>query len=271
LGLVLPAAAVLMAAPPAGAAYLQDQDSSAAVRLGDRVGVLDATIRDLQLELPVTEAAAASSEAAAETATILEIKTRTVGMPAIRTTSAGVLETAATAILGDLAPEYASASVIKARQDAQHAVAHRDDVRARLAAAVGERAGSIDALTTTGQRTQWSILLLDRLGAPITGENLRVLAAWIGAEANEVSLRNPLATTMDAPGARSMNSHGVKSYPSDEVGIDASVRTLRLGAYTGVVAALMRGESASQIATAIAASPWGTGQNVILRLALERR
>ena len=125
----------------------------------------------------------------------------------------------------------------------------------------------ISTLNSSGQRrTWWCVSLLDRLGAPVTTENLRGLFAWIDAESNAASLLNPLATTMGAPGARNANSVGVKGYPSEEVGLVATVQTLHNGNYPGILAALARGDSALAITEAVAASPWGTGVNATRRL-----
>jgi hypothetical protein len=122
-------------------------------------------------------------------------------------------------------------------------------------------------LLQSGQRrTWWCVALLDRLGFPVTSENVRGLVAWIEAESNAASLRNPLATTMGAPGAHNANSVGVKGYPSDEVGLTATVQTLLNGHYAGILAALERGDSALAITQAVALSPWGTGVNATRRL-----
>jgi hypothetical protein len=110
------------------------------------------------------------------------------------------------------------------------------------------------------------VALLDRLGAPVTQENLRGLFAWIDAESNAASLLNPLATTQGAAGARNANSVGVKGYPSVEVGLDATVITLHNGHYPNILAALASGDSALAITEAVAASPWGTGKNATIRL-----
>jgi hypothetical protein len=262
----------LVGSPAATAAILDDRDPAAPIVVGDRVGALDATIRQLRAELPAAQVAVEVTTAAAEAAEQNLARTRVQGVPLARTDSGGALDAATTAILGDLAPEHATAGASRARQDAAAAIARRDQMQVQLTAATEERSRIVAELPAAGQhRTHWSIALLDLLGAPVTGENLRLLAAWIGAEANDVTLRNPLATTMPSLGARSVNDHGVKGYPSDEIGLDATVRTLRLGAYTEVVAALMRGDSAVRVATAIAASPWGTGENVLRRLQMDRR
>jgi hypothetical protein len=113
------------------------------------------------------------------------------------------------------------------------------------------------------------VQLLDRLVAPATAENVRALSAWIEAEFNRADLNNPLATTMPAPGARSVNDHGVKGYPSVAIGLDATVRTLRNGLYPGILAALAGGDSALRVVQAVAASPWGTGDNAVRRLQLD--
>jgi len=102
--------------------------------------------------------------------------------------------------------------------------------------------------------------LLQKLGAPVTPENLKFLDAWQKAEGG--SADNPFNTTQDAPGARNFNSVGVKRYQSVEQGLEATFKTLTNGRYDHIVAALRQGNSARAAAQALANSPWGTGELV---------
>lgn len=73
---------------------------------------------------------------------------------------------------------------------------------------------------------------------------------------------NPLNTTEPATGATDFNSVGVKNYPSWTVGVAATIATLRLNYYTDIRHQLATATTTKQIADAIAASPWGTGQAI---------
>jgi hypothetical protein len=99
--------------------------------------------------------------------------------------------------------------------------------------------------------------LLNRLGYPVTAENLKFLQSWQRAEGG--SPDNPFNTTQGAPGATNFNSVGVKRYPSVDVGLDATVKTLTNGRYGGILGALQSGQSAMAAAIALEHSPWGTG------------
>lgn len=104
--------------------------------------------------------------------------------------------------------------------------------------------------------------LLTRLGMPVTGENVRAVTAWARAEGTAAA-NNPLATTQPMDGATRFNSVGVRNYSSYEEGLEATVRTLRNGRYGNVLATLAAGTSAEDVARAVAASPWGTGEGVL--------
>lgn len=157
-------------------------------------------------------------------------------------------------------------------------------VRARIAAIQGSfgarRSAALPATPATGfaaalanaqapattgaspDRVKWAGDLLDRLGMPKTAENQRALIAWARAEGTAASF-NPLATTQGASGASNFNSVGVKNYPSYEVGLDATVKTLRNGRYENILAALRRGTNAIDVGQAVEDSPWGTGGGVL--------
>lgn len=105
----------------------------------------------------------------------------------------------------------------------------------------------------------WFEAFLNRIGAPVTPENLRFLDAWKRAEGG--SDDNPFNTTMDAPGATVFNSVGVKRYPDLQTGLDATVRTILEdhAGYADIVGALRAGGDAMSAANALAGSAWGTG------------
>jgi hypothetical protein len=109
-------------------------------------------------------------------------------------------------------------------------------------------------------RLEFGLALLAELHLPDTQENRVALVAWMAGE-NTKAKNNPLATTMGAKadGVTKFNDVGVRNYPSAAVGVDATVRTLRLDHYAGVRLALQNGHDAELVLRRVAASPWGTG------------
>lgn len=97
--------------------------------------------------------------------------------------------------------------------------------------------------------------LLEKLGLPATEKNLAFLDKWQKAEGG--SPDNPFNTTQGAPGARNFNSVGVKRYPSIDIGVEATAKTLKNGHYNSILHALGR-EDANSAAAAVRQSPWGT-------------
>jgi hypothetical protein len=109
----------------------------------------------------------------------------------------------------------------------------------------------------------WQKALLAKLGAPATPQNLRFVNAWAQAEGGSASF-NPFNTTQNEGGASSYNSVGVKNYSSPGQGIAATVATLLNGRYNPIVSGLRSGhDTAAQLATDVAHSPWGTGSGVL--------
>ncbi len=138
--------------------------------------------------------------------------------------------------------------------------------RARAAAAAAAAARARGATTLPGVAgaytpESWARALLGYLGAPLSSQNLTAITAWEFAEGGHwfnAARYNPLDTTMPEPGATAMNGVGVKAYTSWAEGFVATVATLRDGLYGPILAALQRGDDALAVATAVAASPWGT-------------
>ncbi|HEY3022844.1 MAG TPA: hypothetical protein VGK11_04315, partial [Actinomycetota bacterium] len=104
--------------------------------------------------------------------------------------------------------------------------------------------------------------LLSELGAPKCQDNLTVLVAWQVAEGTAAAY-NPLATTHSMPGSTAFNSVGVRNFPSVEVGLQATVETLRLPVpsygYDAILDNLEHCAPAKTTATAINASWWCRG------------
>lgn len=101
--------------------------------------------------------------------------------------------------------------------------------------------------------------VLAGIGAPVTQGNLNVLKAWQQAEGSS-SRWNAFNTTQPskAKGTTDYNSIGVKNYPTQKAGIDATVSTLKLNYYTAMVAALKANDQEAFI-KALVASPWDGG------------
>jgi hypothetical protein len=110
---------------------------------------------------------------------------------------------------------------------------------------------------------QWSRDFLDKIGMPVTAENLRAIQAWQQAEGTAARF-NPLATTQPGfAGSTNFNSVGVKNFASYQDGIDANAKVINNGLYANILAALRAGDSAERVGQAIADSPWGSGGLVL--------
>lgn len=117
--------------------------------------------------------------------------------------------------------------------------------------------------------SSWAAALLSAGGWPQTQCNLSAVTAWEQAEggnwANGAAY-NPLNTTYDANGTweakglvtATINGPGVRAYNSWRTGFTATLATLGNGNYGPVVSALAAGTGAQAVASAVAASPWGT-------------
>lgn len=106
----------------------------------------------------------------------------------------------------------------------------------------------------------WEADVLRELGAIAGGNAVAFLSAWHACEGGTAAF-NPLNTTQPAAGATNYNSVGVKNYPSEAVGLHATVQTLTNGFYPGLVRDLRSGTvSPAGIVNRNAAelSKWGT-------------
>lgn len=111
--------------------------------------------------------------------------------------------------------------------------------------------------------TQMGTAILQGIGAPLTPENYKLLAAWAQAEGGSASY-NAFNTTLPKPGSTNYNSFGpdgryhVQSYPDYATGVSATVATLQQSNMSAIRSALVSGTSANVTAAAIGASGWGT-------------
>ena len=111
--------------------------------------------------------------------------------------------------------------------------------------------------------------ILNDLNVPITTQNLLFFAAWrvgeFGTSGKGTTgvgcTNNPFATTYNLKkdsGMTVFNSAGVKNYTKPEYGIEAIVKTLRLGYYTEIVQGLKDDVGALELSYRLEKSPWGT-------------
>jgi hypothetical protein len=109
---------------------------------------------------------------------------------------------------------------------------------------------------------QWAALFLQRIEAPVCGNNLISVVAWEQQEHTEAAW-NPLATTYAMPGATRFNSIGVRNFRSLDQGLDATVLTLQRGwsiqGYGWIVYYLQNCADPQTSARAINASGWCAG------------
>lgn len=125
---------------------------------------------------------------------------------------------------------------------------------------------------TSISREQWAVDFLGLGGWPVTWPNVLAVLAWMAGE-NTAAAWNPLATTLNVPGASTVlanNTSGVKNYSNIATGLQASVTTVQgTPAYAGIDRALSAGLSdPAQIIAVIAAAPHWTGQQATNALPL---
>lgn len=103
-----------------------------------------------------------------------------------------------------------------------------------------------------------------KLGVTPTSEKMKFFAAWRQAEGGK-ALNNPFNTTktMKADGITNYNSVGVKNYPTIDLGIDATVNTLKLTYYQDLMNKLNNNMvTAEELANSPDLKTWGTGRGV---------
>lgn len=109
--------------------------------------------------------------------------------------------------------------------------------------------------------------LLQRLGVPVSAENIDFITSWEAAEGghwNNSATYNPLNTTLHLPGSGPMggnpNQNGgdpVQAYKTWEDGLNATIQTLQHSRYQGIIAAL-HANNPQAAAQAAVNSGWGT-------------
>lgn len=118
------------------------------------------------------------------------------------------------------------------------------------------------------KKKEWITQFLSSIGAPTTKDNVYAMSEWIRFESGDKWNRwnNPLNTTLDRAGAKSMNKHGVNKYVDTEQGLEATIATLTGNraderGYTAIVNALRSGSDYTQIFDAIRSSSWVSDKN----------
>lgn len=101
--------------------------------------------------------------------------------------------------------------------------------------------------------------ILRGLEAPVTANTLALIYAWRQTEGGKATY-NPFNTTKKMPGSTryKTNVANVQNYLTPQQGVDATVATMLLPAYTSVVQLLRADATPVDVANAIIASPWGT-------------
>lgn len=103
--------------------------------------------------------------------------------------------------------------------------------------------------------------ILNRLGAPVSDENMKFMYAWRQAEGRG-GTNNPFNTTQKMPGSTKFNSVGVQNFISKEQGLEATIKTLLNGRYGCIVDGLRNDIGANNIANCQSIHVWGTGDLV---------
>jgi len=115
----------------------------------------------------------------------------------------------------------------------------------------------------SGSQQQWAQQFLAVIREPQTQCNEAAVTAWQrtegGGPGGDGATYNNLNTTQPEPGDYSINSVGVKAYPSYSEGLQANATAITNGLYGPILSALRAGDNAQAVANAVASSPWGTG------------
>jgi hypothetical protein len=107
----------------------------------------------------------------------------------------------------------------------------------------------------------WVTSFLSAIGAPASAANVSSVTDWISHESvfGSGATNNPLNTTEPGYGSTSaINSVGVRNYPTEQGGINATVATLRNGDYPDILALLHSGAGLKSGASA-GLSKWSGG------------
>jgi hypothetical protein len=140
------------------------------------------------------------------------------------------------------------------------------DIRSGFVATFPDRFGinaPLDSKMTTFMKK-----LESGLGVTTSNERLRFLYAWNQAEADanikKNAAFNPFNTSLNTGEDyvdSDFNDKKVKNYLSLEAGVSATIKTLKESRYSELYDAIIRGESAMEMAEAAFKSPWKSGRS----------
>jgi hypothetical protein len=122
------------------------------------------------------------------------------------------------------------------------------------------KAGSTAAKADGYTPETFAAEVLSRLGVPASAANMNFMTSWMSAEGgnwNNSASYNPLNTSQQMPGELgTMGSQGnIRRYANWEQGLQATVKTIQNGRYSGIVDALKHSDANGAVA-ALKASPW---------------
>lgn len=99
-----------------------------------------------------------------------------------------------------------------------------------------------DAAASTASGGSFAQQVLAGLGAPASAANLASMNNWFAHEGTKAQ-NNPMATTQREPGSTNFNTQGpVQNYPTEALGVKATVTTLENGLYPAIIMALRAGQ-----------------------------
>lgn len=135
-----------------------------------------------------------------------------------------------------------------------------DPAHVDLLSAAGTSSTAAGSSTITSPAAFFDAVL-KALGAPLTTANRNALKGWAAVEGTKATY-NPLATTLDRPGATSFNDHGVRNYTTPEQGVDATAATIR-GGYPSILSSLKAGAGFPAVTGGLRAdlSKWVSGSS----------
>lgn len=124
------------------------------------------------------------------------------------------------------------------------------------------------SMSKDGTQSEFATSLLTGLGAPLTEGNVKALTTWMrfeGGHWKNSASYNPLNTTLNVAGSRSMNRVGVKAYSNWNEGLQATISTLTGASsdkrgYSAIVDALKSGTDPNAVLSAVNNSAWRSGR-----------
>lgn len=114
--------------------------------------------------------------------------------------------------------------------------------------------------TASGTTPQWIVDLFKKLGVAPTPTNVQAFELWSKSEVpNALEYNNPLNTSLDASHYQLQPGTQIPIYPSEQIGVAETAKTLQESGYSNVVAVLKQGGDLTHIYEAINSSKWDAG------------